>query len=134
MDLKFHLQKLVKQNVPKGLGFVVLGPSILIQKNATYILYPLVVINLASKLKLILTCLDTFVQTAGPQKTNVLVAKVSLARARITSLLPMASMPVLTPEPLALLRSEDPVSIKDSFGNTVREGEDGSELKAKLLD
>ena len=77
MDLKFHLQKLVKQNVPKGLGFVVLGPSILIQKNATYILYPPVVINLASKLKLIHTCLDTFVQIAGPQKTNVLVVKVS---------------------------------------------------------
>ena len=113
---------------------MVLGPSILIQKNATYILYPLVVINLASKLKLILTCLDTFVQTAGPQKTNVLVVKVYLPRARITSLLPMASMLVSTLEPLALLRSEDPVSIKDSFGSIVREGEDGSELKAKLLD
>ena len=84
---------------------MVLGPSILIQKNATYILYPPVVINLASKLMLIHTWLDTFVQIAGPQKTNVLVVKVSLARARITSLLPMASMPVLTPEPLALLRS-----------------------------
>jgi len=134
VDLRYLLQKHVKLNVLKGLDFVVLGRSILIQNNVTYILYPLAVINLASKLKLLHTCLDTFVHNVGPPKTNVPAARIYLERTWIPSLLPMEIMPVLIVELLAFLRSQDLASINDSFGSLVPEGADGSGLKAKLLE